>query len=191
MRPPRVTIAGLMGLTALTAGGFASLQRPTPIAASIAFSVAVAACLAAMVASLCAPGRRRAAAASFALCGAVYLVVSLGPLRDGSYGVRPITVPLIECSDQLIRGEAHEESSMYLGAFEFVMATPSRYWTAPIWAYGTSWSDSSHLGETTLIILHSSIALAFATAGGLFSLALSAQNRVDRPHLCGATERVR
>jgi hypothetical protein len=188
MRLPRVTIASLMGLTALTACGFAALQRPTPIAASVAFSLSVAACLAAVVAALCATGRPRAAWASFALCGAVYLALSLGPWMAEFYGVRPITVPLIECLAQLIRGEPHVVSVLTEGASETIIASPSRYWTAPIWASGASWNDMSDLAWTSLIILHSSIALAFATAGGLFSLALSRQNRIARPRVEDVTD---
>jgi hypothetical protein len=179
MRLPRVTIAGLMGLTALIAGGFAAIQRPTLIAASVAFSLAVASCMAAVVAALCVSGRLRAAWASFGLCASVYLVVSLGPWIAEPHGVRPITLPLIECLSQLIRGEPHGISVFTDGASELIVASPSRYWTAPIWASKASWNDMPSLAKTTLVILHSSIAVVFATAGGLFSLALSRQNRVD------------
>jgi hypothetical protein len=188
MRRARFTIAGFMVLTALIAVGFATLKRPTPVAASAAFSLAVASCLSAVVAAFCLPGRRRAAWASFALCGAVYLAVSLGPWMDQPECVRPITVPLIECADQLIKGQAHYEGSIYLGAVELVMASPSRYWTAPIWAYGTAWGDQANLGWISRILLHSSIALAFATTGGLFSLALSRQNRAARPRVDDVTD---
>ena len=80
-RPPKFTIAALMGLVALCAATFAALRTSSPHSASAMVSVTVLVLLGSVVASL--RGRHPAAWSGFAIFGCGYFLLTFtSPFRD-------------------------------------------------------------------------------------------------------------
>ncbi len=90
MKARRVTIAGLMYLTAISAVGFVALRESTLIWASAVFTLVIATFLAASVVALLARERRRASAIGFCLFGWTTLALALGPLSLHHRGAPPL-----------------------------------------------------------------------------------------------------
>jgi hypothetical protein len=159
--------AGLTGLVA--AGGLVCLRYPTPLAASATFSFAVVSILAAFVAAISVPGRPRAIWGSFAICGAVYLVLALtlGPWSEVDRGPQLVTTPLIQVVEERIRGETHVSTFDYHAQQKLVPA--SAYWSAPVWEKNVRWGNTSKVLWTFRQVAHSLLALVAAAAGGLLA----------------------
>ena len=96
MRRFRFTMSGLMGLVLTSAVGLTALTHPTPLWASVAFSLALAANFAAIVATIASEGGGRKVAAGFAVCGWGYFLLTLAPGLETSVGLYLVTTPLIE-----------------------------------------------------------------------------------------------
>lgn len=174
----RVTIAGTMGLVALTAVGIASMKNPTALAASGAYTLAVGATFAATVASLSMPGRWRAIWGGFAVCCGGYLILGLSPWHDWQPGPHLLTTPLIEVVDQWISGQpAGDFMTAMNGGHRMTLTSPTRYWVAQQGLVNQDWGSSSRMLWTTLRIVHSFLALAAGTAGGLFAAVLTREAR--------------
>jgi hypothetical protein len=82
MRPPRVTIGGLMGLVLVVAVGTAALRSPSALWVSIVLTIALGMLLAAVFGIVYRRGAARAYWAGFAVFGGSYLLVSYGPWLD-------------------------------------------------------------------------------------------------------------
>ena len=77
MRRLKITIGGLMALIVAIAAGFAALHQQTRLWASIWFSATFISLTIAMLGALFRRGSARAFRTGFALCGGLYLILSL------------------------------------------------------------------------------------------------------------------
>lgn len=110
MKPPRLTIAGLMTIVLCMGGGFAALRNANALWASVTFTLALIAVSAAFVGAFARRGQARLPWAGFAVFGAVYLLVDLLPDRaTGSFGAGPVPWPgsLIEWGTASLQPYVH------------------------------------------------------------------------------------
>jgi hypothetical protein len=159
----RFTIAGSMGLVALAAIWMAALRYPCEFAVSAVYTVVVFVLLLACVLAISQPGRRRTVWSSFAVCGGVYLVLSLNPWSrtNRGYSPDPITRPLIELAYEKAMGEQRIHG---------MLSAPS---PEAFWFELFSWDNSQMSTRAISFIIQSFLSLAVATVGGVLSLWLT------------------
>lgn len=95
MKPPRFSLAWLMGAVlfcALAAGG---LHGANEIWASGLYSLALCAVVLGLIVGLVRSGKARAGGLGFGLCGLAYLAASMGPWSQPSVGAPPLMTSLL------------------------------------------------------------------------------------------------
>ncbi len=96
MRPPRVSILGLLAWIALLGVGLAALRSPSPLWAAFIFSVALATLTISVLAAVYRRGRRRAFWVGFATCGWAYFLLTFGPEVTSQFRSELFTTALLE-----------------------------------------------------------------------------------------------
>jgi hypothetical protein len=98
MRQLRVSVAALMASVAFCGVGFAALRSSSLLWADTVFTLAVGLLTVAVLKVVTARGRRRAFWAGYAICGWIYLSLSLLPPFDASVGPHLLTTTLVDLS---------------------------------------------------------------------------------------------
>jgi hypothetical protein len=189
MRRARGTIAGSMGLIALTAVGLASLRRPSYLTANAVFSLALVIHFAAIVAVLSLRGLARSFWMGFTACGWGYLILSVGPGSESIASPYLLTTTILDIAYQhwfadpsrippLLRGQ--QDNSPVISK-----------WKLWDWPYNPQVNNKLHNSAFYIMtpdpfmrIGHSLFSLAFAFTGGLLGRHF-ARNSSGRTGLIG------
>jgi hypothetical protein len=96
MRPPRVSILGLLAWIALVGVGLAALRSPSPLWANALFSLTLATLIVSALAVAYRRHRRRAFWVGFATFGWAYFLATLGPAPLSQIGPHLLTTALLD-----------------------------------------------------------------------------------------------